>query len=65
MSDPFTDIKELKRNYPVNCINYFAGYMDMHTPLEFVVLDYVEKAVKLGEATIEKLGVNRYLYNKS
>lgn len=65
MGDPFTDIMALKRNYPVCCINYFAGYMDMHTPAEYVVIDYVEKAINLGEATIGALGneFHEYLYN--
>ncbi len=37
MQHPFTDVKALKLNYPVNCINYSAGYMNMHSDLEFVV----------------------------
>src|SRR5690606_22096989 len=61
--DPFTDIKYLKLNYPVCCINYFAGYREMHTRFEFVVLDHVEKAIKVGEATIKKLGNKRYLFD--
>lgn len=64
MNDPFTDIMALKKNYPVNCINYFAGYMDMHTSTEFVVLDYVEDAIKLGSSTISELGPNQYLFNR-
>jgi tripeptide aminopeptidase len=60
--DPFTDVKELKTNYPVCCINYFAGYMEMHTTWEFVVIDYVEKAIEVGTSTINELGKNEYLY---
>lgn len=62
LNDPFTDIMALKKNYPVNCINYFAGYMNMHRPNEFVVLDYVEKAIKVGASTITKLGKSSYLF---
>jgi len=64
ISDPFTDIKELRKNYDVNCINYFAGYMDMHTPFEYVVVDYVQKAIDLADATIRTLGTDKYLFNK-
>jgi len=60
--DPFTDVKELKKNYPVCCINYFAGYMDMHSSHEFVVLSYVQKAINLGASTIIELGNKTYNY---
>lgn len=63
ISDPFTDIKELRKHYDVNCINYFAGYMNMHSIFEFVVLDYVQKAIDLGEATIRTLGPDKNLFN--
>ena len=62
-SDPFTDVKELKKHYPVCCINYFAGYMDMHSPTEYVVVEYVEKAINLGLDTIKILGNKKHIYN--
>ena len=62
--DPFTDVKELRKAYPVNCINYFAGYMDMHRPIEYVVIEFVEKAINVGASTIIELGRDRYLFNK-
>lgn len=64
VNDPFTDVKELKLNYPVCCINYFAGYMDMHTPVEYVVLEYVEKAINVGTTTIIELGRDKQIYKK-
>lgn len=63
-NDPFTDVKELKLAYPVCCINYFAGYMSMHTPVEYVVLEYIEKAINVGASTIIELGRDVYLYEK-
>lgn len=63
MYDPFTDVKELKLNYPVACINYFAGYMEMHTPFEYVVLPYVEKAIGIGFHSILALGNKRYEFS--
>jgi len=64
LGDPFTDVKELKLKYPVCCINYFAGYMDMHSPVEYVVLEFVEKAINVGASTIIELGRDVYLYKK-
>jgi len=64
MRDPFTDVKELKLSYPVCCINYFAGYMDMHTAREYVVIEFVEKAINVGASTIIELGKDVYLYDK-
>jgi len=60
--DPFTDVKELKLNYPVACINYFAGYMEMHTPFEYVVIPYVEKAIGIGFDSILALGKKKYTF---
>lgn len=60
--DPFTDVKELRLKYPVCCINYFAGYMDMHRSIEYVVIPYVEKAISVGASTIIELGKNEYLF---
>jgi tripeptide aminopeptidase len=64
--DPFTDVKELKKKFDVNCINFFAGYVNMHTKQEFVVIDFVQKAINLGTDVITTLGKNRYeyIYNK-
>lgn len=64
MNDPFTDVKELKLAYPVCCINYFAGYMAMHSPMEYVVIEYVEKALNVGASTIIELGRDAYVYEK-
>jgi len=64
INDPFTDVKELRLNYPVCCINYFAGYMDMHSPVEYVVIEYIEIAINVGASTIIELGKDIYLYKK-
>jgi len=60
--DPFTDVCKLRPRFGVNCINYFAGYMAMHSQYEYVVVEYVEKAIKLGRETIELLGHKKYKY---
>ena len=38
--------------------------MDMHSPVEYVVLEYIEKALNVGASTIVELGKDVYLYKK-
>jgi len=54
--DPFTDIHIIKQRIPVNCLNLFAGYINMHTKFEYVVIDYVKKSASLANKIIKKLG---------
>ncbi len=63
-NDPFTDIQEIKKLIPVNCINIFAGYQYQHTSDEYVVIAHAQKAARLGAALITKLGndVSTYEY---
>ena len=63
--DPFTDIQEIKKKIPVNCINIFAGYQKQHTNFEFVVIEHAQKAAHLGIDLIDVLGnnISRYEYN--
>ena len=62
--DPFTDIQEIKKKIPVNCINIFAGYWHQHTDDEFVVIKHVQKSESLGIDLISLLGnkVSSYKY---
>ncbi len=54
--DPYTDVKVLRQLYDFNCINFFAGYYNMHRPDEYVVLEDMEKAIAMGEDVIKQLG---------
>lgn len=58
--DPYTDIFKLKIRFDVACMNFFAGYHHMHTKNEFVVIENVEKAVKMGSNIIKTLGFNKH-----
>ena len=58
-NDPFTDIHIIKKFIPVNCLNLFAGYVNMHTRFEYVVIDYVKKAESLANEIIKKLGTTK------
>jgi di/tripeptidase len=59
-NDPYTDVYKLKELYDFNCINFFAGYYNMHRDDEYVVVEDMEKAVLMGEEIIKKLGNKKY-----
>lgn len=61
-TDPYTDVLILRKETDLCCINFFAGYMNMHTEDEYIVLDYVEEAINLGLAVIERLGKTKHEY---
>ena len=58
--DPFTDVWALTQRFDVSCINFFAGYHNMHTKMEYVVVEQVDKAIKMGEELINHLGFKKY-----
>ena len=58
--DPYTDIMVLKRMFPVNCLNFFAGYYNAHSKWEYVVPNDCEKAINMGFEIIEHLGNKIY-----
>lgn len=61
-SDPFTDVVELKKSFDFNCFNIFAGYENMHTKTEFIVLENIEKAINLTTDLIQKWGNKKWEY---
>ena len=59
-SHPYTDVSIIKQAFKFSCINISAGYFNLHTNKEYVVISEVEKACVLGEKMIHELGYNRY-----
>ena len=59
-SDPFTDVHLVPGTLGVNSFNVFAGYYNMHSPNEYVVVKDTEKGRDLGLAIIEKMGNKKY-----
>lgn len=59
-NDPYTDVFRLKLTYDVICMNFFAGYHYMHSPSEIVVVEDVEKSVKLGISILKKLRLRKF-----
>jgi putative aminopeptidase FrvX len=59
---PYTDVSVIKANCDFSCINISAGYFNYHSDFEYVVIEDVEKAIKLGEKMIAELGYTKYVY---
>lgn len=59
--DPYTDIHKLKQDFNVIALNFFAGYHEMHTNSEFVIVEHIEKSVNLGFDMISTLGLNKHV----
>jgi acetylornithine deacetylase/succinyl-diaminopimelate desuccinylase-like protein len=59
-SHPYTDIFALKKLFDFSCVNISIGYYDYHTKDEYVVLEDVEKGIKMGREMIESLGYKKY-----
>jgi putative aminopeptidase FrvX len=59
-SHPYTDVYALKKLFDFSCINISIGYYDYHTANEYVVLEDVEKGIKIGKEMIESLGCDKY-----
>jgi len=59
-SHPYTDVYALKKLFDFSCINISIGYYDYHTANEYVVLEDVEKGIKIGKEMIESLGYDKY-----
>jgi putative aminopeptidase FrvX len=60
---PYTDVRALKTLYNISCINFSAGYYDMHTPYEHVRIVDVEHMLMIATKIIEVLGENFYEFS--
>lgn len=62
--DPFTDVNQLAQKFDFNCLNLGCGYYKQHTDSEYVVIEEVEKSLKMGKKLIDYLGIKKYIHNK-
>jgi putative aminopeptidase FrvX len=62
--DPFTDVNQLAQKFDFNCLNLGCGYYQQHTDKEYVVVEEVEKSLKVGKKLIDYLGNNKYIHKK-
>lgn len=55
-SEPFTDVKEIRLQTQIQCMNFGNGGYNAHAITEYVVLEDMDGACGLGVALLEKLG---------
>ncbi|MDO4510205.1 MAG: hypothetical protein Q4B68_00115 [Bacteroidales bacterium] len=60
-SDPYTDVAVLRPYTDVACMNFGTGYYHQHTDEEYVVLEDMDHAARLGIYLAEQLGHQQYL----
>lgn len=56
---PYTDVMEIRRRFPISCLNLSCGYYNWHADNEFVSLPDVELAIAQGAELIRILGSHR------
>ena len=59
-SEPFTDVKEIRAQTNVMCMNFGNGGYHAHAMTEYVVLEDIDGALGLGIALIKHLGLAEY-----
>jgi hypothetical protein len=62
MHDPYTDVSILKSKYDFTCMNLPAGYYNMHTPHEYVVIEDTQKSIEVALKMVEILGAKKHTY---
>ena len=63
-NDPFTDVNQLAQKFDFNCLNLGCGYYKQHSDNEYVVIEEVEKSLKMGKKLIDHLGIKKYIHHK-
>lgn len=59
-SEPYTDVKEIRQQTNIICMNFGSGYYNGHMQNEYCVLEDMDNACRMGHALIKHLGLNRY-----
>jgi putative aminopeptidase FrvX len=62
MHHPYTDTMMLKKRFEFPCLNFATGYYQYHTTEEYVVIEDVEKAIKLGKRIVAQLGNTKHKF---
>lgn len=59
-SEPYTDVKEIRQQTNIICMNFGSGYYNGHMQNEYCVIEDMDNACRMGHALIKHLGLNRY-----
>lgn len=63
--DPFTDVNQLSQKFDFNCLNLGCGYYNQHMNSEYVIIEEVEKSLKMGRKLIDYLGIKEYIHTRT
>lgn len=59
-SEPFTDVKQIREKTDITCMNFGSGYYNAHCDTEYVVLEEIDTACRMGHDLIKHLGLKKY-----
>ena len=63
-SEPNTDVRVIREKVDVQCMNFGSGYYKAHTKDEYILLEDVDAACKLGYELINHLGLSKYYFKR-
>lgn len=59
-SEPFTDVKEIREQTGIMCMNFGSGYYNAHSDREYCVIEDMDTACRMGVELIEFIGLTRH-----
>lgn len=59
-SEPYTDVKSIRKKTDIICMNFGSGYYNCHSANEYCVIEDMDTACRMGHAIIDHLGMKRY-----
>ena len=59
-SEPFTDVKEIREQTGIICMNFGSGYYNAHSEREYCVIEDMDTACRMGVELIESIGLTRH-----
>ncbi len=59
-AEPYTDVKEIRTQTDIICMNFGSGYYNAHSEREYCVIEDMDTACRMGAELIEHLGKNSY-----
>lgn len=59
-SEPFTDVKEIREQTNIICMNFGSGYYNAHTEREYCVIEDMDTACRMGIDLINFIGYTRH-----
>lgn len=59
-SEPFTDVKEIREQTNIICMNFGSGYYNAHTEREYCVIEDMDTACRMGIELINFIGLTRH-----